>query len=295
MLEDFSQEQNNVKLLASNQSDVYVCNGTTHYWNENLVWKVADFKNMIIEHAIKEQYDYLFLIDSDLLLYPQTINQLISANKDITSNIFWTKWQPDAEERPQVWLYDEYTQWEISRGQALTDFIRNDFSKFSNEIELRKMQWTETVKSNPEWILNLDADEVFENRFKEEVRQLISDQEVDVYCFRLYDFWNETHYREDEHWRAHQYYRPFLVRYREGFECKWNDRPQHCGRFAENVFELPHKLSDIRLKHLGWVKKEDRMAKFKRYRELDPDGTYGSTEQYQSFLDESPNLVRFEE
>jgi hypothetical protein len=49
------------------------------------------------------------------------------------------------------------------------------------------------------------------------------------------------------------------------------------------------------LKHLGWVKKEDRMAKFKRYRELDPDGTYGSTEQYQSILDESPNLVRFEE
>jgi hypothetical protein len=67
MLEDFSQEQNNVKLLASNQSDVYVCNGTTQYWNENLVWKVADFKNIIIEHAIKEQYDYLFLIDSDLL------------------------------------------------------------------------------------------------------------------------------------------------------------------------------------------------------------------------------------
>ncbi|MCR8868936.1 glycosyltransferase [Peribacillus frigoritolerans] len=173
--------------------------------------------------------------------------------------------------------------------------IRNDISKFSNEIELRKMQWTETVKSNPDWILNLDADEVFENRFKEEVRQLISDQEVDVYCFRLYDFWNETHYREDEHWCAHQYYRPFLVRYREGFECKWNDRPQHCGRFAENVFELPHKLSDIRLKHLGWVKKEDRMAKFKRYRELDPDGTYGSTEQYQSILDENPNLIRFEE
>ncbi|PAK37924.1 hypothetical protein CHI08_22345 [Peribacillus simplex] len=45
------------------------------------------------------------------------------------------------------------------------------------------------------------------------------------------------------------------VRYREGFECKWNDRPQHCGRFAENVFELPHKLSDIRLKHLGWGQK----------------------------------------
>ncbi|MEY8192444.1 glycosyltransferase family 2 protein [Peribacillus simplex] len=458
MLEDFGHDRNNVKILASNQSDVYVCNGITHYWNENLVWKVADFKNMMIEHAIKEDYDYLFLIDSDLLLYPLTIKQLISAKKDIISNIFWTKWQPDAQERPQVWLYDEYTQWEISRGQELADseittryqsyiqqmrtpgvhkvgglgactlisqkalkagvnfkmienlsfwgedrhfciraaalgfslyvdthlpayhiyrdsdldgamefldrtdkrgaspsgasrpkltlsmviknesdrylrkvleeirdyideaviiddgstddsaevclevlkgisvrIIRNDVSKFSNEIELRKQQWSETVKSNPEWILNLDADEMFEKRFKEVVRQLISDQEVDVYCFRLYDFWNETHYREDEHWCAHRYYRPFLVRYREGFECKWNDRPQHCGRFAENVFELPHKLSDIRLKHLGWVKEEDRMAKFKRYQELDPEGTYGSSEQYVSILDDAPNLVRFEE
>ncbi|WP_249599360.1 hypothetical protein [Peribacillus frigoritolerans] len=48
--------------------------------------------------------------------------------------------------------------------------IRNDISKFSNEIELRKMQWTETVKSNPEWILSLDADEVVENMFMEDVR-----------------------------------------------------------------------------------------------------------------------------
>ncbi|MFJ8070173.1 hypothetical protein ACIQZD_14655 [Peribacillus sp. NPDC096447] len=58
---------------------------------------------------------------------------------------------------------------------------------------------------------------------------------------------------------------------------------------------MPHKLSDIRLKYLGWVKEEDRMAKFKRYRELDPEGTYGSTEQYLSILDDAPNLVRFEE
>ncbi|MDQ0881786.1 hypothetical protein [Peribacillus sp. V2I11] len=49
-------------------------------------------------------------------------------------------------------------------------------------------------------------------------------------------------------------------------------------RFAENVFELPYKLSDIRLKHLCWLKEEDRMAKFKRYRKLEPGGKYGSTE-----------------
>ncbi|MDM5360996.1 hypothetical protein [Peribacillus sp. ACCC06369] len=53
---------------------------------------------------------------------------------------------------------------------------------------------------------------------------------------------------------------------------------------------MPHKLSDIRLKHLGWVKEEDRMAKFKRYQGLDPDGTYGSTKHYLSIPNDAPNL-----
>lgn len=39
--------------------------------------------------------------------------------------------------------------------------IHNTVSKFSNEINLRKQQWDEVIKTNPEWILNIDADHVF--------------------------------------------------------------------------------------------------------------------------------------
>ena len=71
--------------------------------------------------------------------------------------------------------------------------IENRESIFENEYKLRKMQWDETIKTNPQWILSLDADEIFENSFASGVKDLVnSNLDVDGYSFRLYDFWNEN-------------------------------------------------------------------------------------------------------
>jgi glycosyltransferase involved in cell wall biosynthesis len=183
---------------------------------------------------------------------------------------------------------------EVLKGIPL-HLIRNATSRFGNEVTLRKQQWEETVKTKPEWVLILDADEIFEKRFKDEVLSLITRADVDVFYFRLYDFWDEEHYREDGYWRAHLFYRPFLVRYKEGAEYRWQEMPQHCGRMPQTIFGLPSALSDMRLKHYGWAKPEDRHAKYKRYKMLDPQGTYGSLGQYESILDEKPTLIKWEE
>jgi cellulose synthase/poly-beta-1,6-N-acetylglucosamine synthase-like glycosyltransferase len=106
-------------------NDIYICDEKTHYWPEQTIWKVAAFKDTIIDWTLKNTYDYLFLVDSDIVLHPQTINQLIKANKDIVSNIFWTMWQPDTPKLPQVWLSDEYTQFQVSRYEHLTSEIVN--------------------------------------------------------------------------------------------------------------------------------------------------------------------------
>lgn len=457
LLQEFQSMGDHIYLQSSGFHDAYIRNDTTHFWNTNLVWKVANFKNLMINRAQTLNYDYLFLIDSDLILHPDTLRHLIGTNKDIISEVFWTQWQPETMFQPQVWMHDEYNQWELLPGEKLQpeeinrrfhefiakmripgiyevgglgactlisqhaikagvsynqirnisywgedrhfciraaalgiplfvdthypalhlyrdsdlskveDFIKettetkaeatdtenssstdevpasvmptpttdnpdnesskeavpparkrpkltltmvvknesgrflrqvleehrkyideaviiddgstdnsaaiclevlegipvhlvhNTISKFSNEIELRKQQWEEVLKTNPEWILSLDADEIFEASFAANIEPLLYADEVDLFCFRLYDLWNATHYREDIYWRSHLNYRPFLLRYKEDFNYVWNESPQHCGRFPENVFELPHQLSNLRLKHLGWSKAEFRL------------------------------------
>lgn len=469
LLKEFNKEVDHCLVENSKRHDEYQQTERHHIWNDHLVWKVAGFKNKMIEYALEQNFDYLFLIDSDLIIHPNTVEQLIEQNKPIISTIFWTKWEPELEPLPQVWLKDTYTLYDEKKGENLSEnekierqqlfidqlkqpglyevgglgactliskealskgvnfneirnvsfwgedrhfcirahalglplyvdthfpayhiyrvgdldgvkaykelhlqsthdnkeskkvsfpymnskhhrpltlsmivkneadrylkqvlnhhrqyidqaviiddgsndgtediirevlrgiplkLIKNNISQFHNEVKLRKQQWYETIKSNPGWILNLDADECFENKFSEEIDQLLSQDMVDVYGFRLYDFWDETHYREDRYWQAHAYYRPFLLRYRPEFQYKWHHTPQHCGRFPYNITELPTAHSSLRLKHYGWSRQKDRVKKYLRYLMLDPDAIYGWKEQYQSILDDSPHLIEFKE
>lgn len=171
--------------------------------------------------------------------------------------------------------------------------IHNDRSKFSNEVTLRKQQWEETIKTNPDWILNIDADQIFEIKMRDEINNLINQDQIDVFYFRLYDFWNETHYRDDHYWCGHKSYTPFLIRYRKDFVQRWRETPQHCGRFPQSCMELPGACNAMRIKHYGWANVEDRAAKYYRYMQLDPGGKYGWQAQYDSILDPNPNLVEW--
>jgi glycosyltransferase involved in cell wall biosynthesis len=173
--------------------------------------------------------------------------------------------------------------------------VQNQTSQFSNEVILRKQQWEETVKTKPDWILNLDADEMFEDRFTEQVEAILQQSLYDAMYFRLYDMWNETHYREDSFWKAHQFYRPFMIRYRPDVEYTWQETPQHCGRFPTNIYHFSYFCHPARIKHFGWASSEDRKIKYKRYMELDPEGQFGWKEQYDSILDENPHLIPWEE
>ncbi|WP_338324873.1 glycosyltransferase family 2 protein [Metabacillus mangrovi] len=455
LLQDFQQKTPRTLIQPSSFSDYYAKDDATHYWNEHLVWKVAGFKDSIISHAAENEYDYLFLVDSDLLLYPETIRHLIAQDKDIISEVFWTKWQPYAMEQPQVWLSDEYTQYRKGRNEELspeesntrfhefinqmkvpgqyevgglgactllslnalkkgvafkeipnlsfwgedrhfsiraaalglslwadtcyppyhiyrdsdlggteaffrkvhrkprikviekpkitlsmvvkneenrylkdvlkhhapcidyaviindgsTDrtadicreglsgvphlIVHNVESRFSNEITLRRQQWEETIATDPGWILSLDADEMLETGFCPDLRKLTQSKDYELFSFRLFDFWSETHYREDPMWRAHQFYRPFLLKYKRDFPYQWKESALHCGRFPENIFQQPNGLSSIRIKHFGWAREADRVAKYERYRKLDPDYLYGVKEQYESILDPHPNLIEW--
>ncbi|MED1783203.1 glycosyltransferase family 2 protein [Brevibacillus fortis] len=183
---------------------------------------------------------------------------------------------------------------EVLQGIPL-HLVQNATSQFSHEVTLRKQQWQETIQTDPGWILNLDADEIMDSSFPSNVSEILEQQTCEAIYFRLYDMWSETHYREDVYWNAHHYYRPFMIKYRPDFPYIWKETPQHCGRFPLSINQFPYLCHPSRVKHFGWARPEDRQSKYNRYQLLDPDARYGWKEQYESILDQHPNLMEWVE
>ncbi|HLO03266.1 MAG TPA: glycosyltransferase [Symbiobacteriaceae bacterium] len=173
--------------------------------------------------------------------------------------------------------------------------IRLPDSLFKQEHLLRRLQWELTVATRPDWILNLDADELFEDRMALAIRSLIDQDEADLIGFRLYDMWDEEHYRADDLWTAHQRSWPFLVRWDPNMADDWRVMDHHCGRWPLAVDGLRAKGAPLRVKHLGWSRPADRQAKYERYMANDPEGRWGSLAQYESILDPAPTLIPWEE
>lgn len=169
--------------------------------------------------------------------------------------------------------------------------IQNTEPMFANEISLRMLQWEETVKTRPDWILNLDADELVEDAFWKNAQSILCDDKLERCCFRLYDMWNATQYREDAFWSAHKASWAFLLRYRPDYTYQWKATPQHCGRFPSNCDSFSKAETEYRIAHFGWATEKDRMEKFSRYQRLDPGAVHGNHGQYDSILDAAPNLI----
>ena len=119
LLKEFAQQNTNVTVLPSTHQDVYVTNDYTHQWTYDLVWKVANFKNAMIQYFLARDDDYLFFVDSDILVDPHTLTHLVSTKKDVISEIFWTKWTPGSVALPQVWYSDLYTQIKLAPNESI--------------------------------------------------------------------------------------------------------------------------------------------------------------------------------
>ncbi len=436
-------------------AEAYQTDDRTHHWVPELMNRVGEYKDRFLEIGRDEGFDAVFLVDSDLVLHPRTLIRLVEHELAVCAEIFWTRWEPDGPELPQVWLHGQYSLFPLgrnesiseaemvrrtsqflellrqpgvhevgglgactlvrreaivqgvafrvipnlalvgedrdfcvraaalgiplfvdthfpalhlyrlsdldrvaafkaaNRGQTVADWrkasgnkvvlsmvVRNESGRFLDTVlrhaasyvdaaviiddastddtvaicraalgdlpheivalekslfheehKVRRLQWRQTMAAHPDWILNLDADEIFEDSIREHLRSLVDQTDVDAISFRLYDMWNETQYREENSWTAHHLFRPFLVRPTPSTVENWSDHDQHAGRFPPSVEHLSQWTCVIRLKHLGWMRETDRRAKYERYRLLDPDGSWGSKNQYESILDLHPTLV----
>ncbi|MCM3785469.1 glycosyltransferase family 2 protein [Neobacillus mesonae] len=170
-------------------------------------------------------------------------------------------------------------------------------SLFHQEWKLRTILWQTAASTSPDWILAVDADELYEERAKRSIRNLINQDRYDWVSFRLYDLWGSRHhYREDELWQSHKRQTMTLVRYFPDYPYLYPEMPHHVPRLPLTCGALQGLTTDLRIKHLGWAGPlEERVQKYVRYKKTDPEGKWGSTAQYESILDLTPTLVEWKE
>lgn len=99
----------------------YVAGEQTHHWTEPTFSWLGHLKQGLLDKAVAERYDAVFLADSDLLMDPRTLQSLIDANKPIVSAVFWTAWQRGTDYLPQVWLRHPYGL--EGRGMSRDEFL----------------------------------------------------------------------------------------------------------------------------------------------------------------------------
>lgn len=94
-------------ITKAKETDEYI----DHTWKTVNLEKVTVYKDTIIDYCVSEKFDYLFLIDSDIVLDKRVIPQLLSDNVDIVSSIFYSQWQKNGMLTPQCfWIPDVYTR-----------------------------------------------------------------------------------------------------------------------------------------------------------------------------------------
>ena len=72
-----------------NDNSIYEYNNRTHIWKTENFKAVAIMRTMALEKARKEKYDYIFSVDSDVILKKTTLIELLNTNKKFISKIFW--------------------------------------------------------------------------------------------------------------------------------------------------------------------------------------------------------------
>ena len=79
-----------------------------HSWTIPTFYHLAVQKQRLLEIALLQNFDAVLLVDSDLLLAPDTLTSLLATEKEVVSGVFWTSWGATDAPLPQVWTTHPY-------------------------------------------------------------------------------------------------------------------------------------------------------------------------------------------
>ena len=104
--EELKEFLNEDEYLILNDNSFFQVTEKTHMWKNENFSAVAKMRTMALEKARLENFDYIFSVDSDVLLNPMALKLLINDNKDIVGNIYWTDFDGKSLLLPNCYDYE---------------------------------------------------------------------------------------------------------------------------------------------------------------------------------------------
>lgn len=140
-----------MNLVAYSDCEFYILVSTRGY-------NTSENRNYIAAKAIKNECDYLFFIDDDMILPEDTLEKLLAHKKDIVGGVYMTKYE---EQEPVVEYLDDKRPNGLFEVKALGTgsllIKTNVFKKLSQPWF--KYEWYDNgmVKRSHDWIFCEDA------------------------------------------------------------------------------------------------------------------------------------------
>ena len=158
----------------------------------------------------------------------------------------------------------------------------------------------EALKTDADWCISIDGDEVYEDKFIERVQQMMHPRnpETFAYSYRWRTIWDrnngEEYFRVDSTFGGFTNYRFF--RLMKGQEIT-SQHPEghHCGS-APIIAQENIAWSNIRVKHLGYDTPEQRQSKFEFYQANDhfKDKRSIGNDDYSHLIDRNVVLEKYD-
>jgi glycosyltransferase involved in cell wall biosynthesis len=162
-----------------------------------------------------------------------------------------------------------------------------------NEGKLRSFAWSNLSKfaRDGDWVVAIDCDEMLYHIDDLNIRDILNQSPFDVVNVRFYHMWNDAQYRVDKLWAPNNSSRIF--RYMSNGQ--FLDRALACGSEPTYVRDFISSRnfwinSGLIMKHLGYVRDEDKQSKYERYSSID-GGRFHNLSHINSIVDSSPVLI----
>lgn len=158
----------------------------------------------------------------------------------------------------------------------------------SGEGQNRTRLYQLCAEREPDWIIWLDSDEMFEPCMTRQLYHLIADPDAIAYTFEFLHFWDGfDRYRIDGLWRGYRNVR--LFRYCPEIVWELPDGVDHCGAVPPEI-KAQALHADNYVLHLGYARRRDQFEKIIRHCTLDTEGRGGGIAHYMSILADRPEL-----